>query len=192
MPLPLIVNQITKRFVAGMGLCQATVQALQRASLIVRPAEVVGVIGPPGSGKSTLLLCAAGLLRPDAGTIWWFERYHDADSCADLVRFVSSMQPTAPAIEQAVEDGAKLIVLDDPAYERPRTERLDGALGRARDAGVSILLSARGRSVAPLCSRVVELVSGRTDAAADLPQRRLPARVAEDAPSLVDPPFGWV
>jgi putative ABC transport system ATP-binding protein len=43
--------------------------ALDGASIVVSPSEVVAVVGPSGSGKSTLLHCAAGILRPDAGEI---------------------------------------------------------------------------------------------------------------------------
>jgi ABC-type multidrug transport system ATPase subunit len=37
----------------------------------VHGGEVVGLLGPNGAGKSTTFLCAAGLLRPDGGTIAW-------------------------------------------------------------------------------------------------------------------------
>ena len=43
--------------------------ALRGVSLTARRAEVVAVTGPSGSGKSTLLHVAAGLLRPDGGTV---------------------------------------------------------------------------------------------------------------------------
>lgn len=45
------------------------VRALEGMSLRVGPAEVVGVVGPSGCGKSTLLELAAGLQRPDTGTV---------------------------------------------------------------------------------------------------------------------------
>jgi len=43
--------------------------ALRGVSLTARRAEVVAVTGPSGSGKSTLLHVAAGLLRPDSGSV---------------------------------------------------------------------------------------------------------------------------
>jgi len=43
--------------------------ALRGASVAVKKAEVLAVMGPSGSGKSTLLHCLAGILVPDAGEI---------------------------------------------------------------------------------------------------------------------------
>lgn len=43
---------------------------LDRVSLHLDPAEVVALQGPSGSGKTTLLRVIAGLLQPDAGSVW--------------------------------------------------------------------------------------------------------------------------
>lgn len=43
---------------------------LRAANLQVQSAEVVALLGPSGTGKSTLLRVVAGLLVPDAGSVW--------------------------------------------------------------------------------------------------------------------------
>ncbi|NJO06706.1 MAG: energy-coupling factor ABC transporter ATP-binding protein [Chloroflexaceae bacterium] len=45
---------------------------LQGVSLVVHPAERVGLIGPNGSGKTTLFLAICGILKPQAGTVALF------------------------------------------------------------------------------------------------------------------------
>ena len=44
-------------------------QALRGASFSVDAGEVVAITGPSGSGKSTLMLSAAGVLRPESGSV---------------------------------------------------------------------------------------------------------------------------
>ncbi len=48
--------------------------AVDGVSFTVGGGEIVGLLGPNGAGKSTTFLCAAGLLRPDAGMFSWDER----------------------------------------------------------------------------------------------------------------------
>jgi branched-chain amino acid transport system permease protein len=45
------------------------VQALRGVSFVVRPGELVGLVGPNGSGKTTLVNLMSGTFRPTSGSI---------------------------------------------------------------------------------------------------------------------------
>jgi ABC-2 type transport system ATP-binding protein len=68
----LSIHRLVKHYRAGPRGNSEIVRALDGVTLSIDRGEIVGVTGPRGSGKSTLLLCAAGLVRPDAGRIAWF------------------------------------------------------------------------------------------------------------------------
>ena len=57
------ITGLTKRYGAG----DAAVDALKGVNMVIRPGEVVGLIGPSGSGKSTLLKCLGAVIEPTSG-----------------------------------------------------------------------------------------------------------------------------
>ena len=57
------INRLTKRF--------GSVVAVDDLSLVLDDGEMIGLLGPSGCGKSTTLFMLAGLLKPDAGEIWF-------------------------------------------------------------------------------------------------------------------------
>ncbi|HEY4277962.1 MAG TPA: ABC transporter ATP-binding protein [Conexibacter sp.] len=59
------LDGVSKTFGADDG----AVRALDGVSLAFEPGSFTAIMGPSGSGKTTLLQCAAGLDRPDTGTV---------------------------------------------------------------------------------------------------------------------------
>ena len=79
---------MTKSIVEARSVRKAfgRTEALRGTSLAVDEGEVVAVTGASGSGKSTLLLCLAGVLRPEAGEIWYAGRRLQELSESDRTR----------------------------------------------------------------------------------------------------------
>ncbi|MFJ5772737.1 ABC transporter ATP-binding protein [Streptomyces sp. NPDC093094] len=77
------LDGVTK--VYGRG--DSSVVALDDVSLSLPVGEFTAVMGPSGSGKSTLLQCAAGLDRPDSGTVFVEGEPMTGRSEAALTRF---------------------------------------------------------------------------------------------------------
>lgn len=57
----LTCNGLTKKY--------SGIPALDHVDLQLKPGQIVGLLGPNGSGKTTMIKLAAGLLKPDGGSI---------------------------------------------------------------------------------------------------------------------------
>lgn len=68
----LSMRGVCKGYASGVRGCSASVAVLRDVNLDVCAGEVVAIAAAPASGKTTLLMCAAGLLRPDRGSVSWF------------------------------------------------------------------------------------------------------------------------
>jgi ABC-type branched-subunit amino acid transport system ATPase component/ABC-type branched-subunit amino acid transport system permease subunit len=62
--LPLDVREVSVRF--------GGVVALDGVDIVVRPGEIVGLIGTNGAGKTTLMNVISGLIKPQAGSVRLF------------------------------------------------------------------------------------------------------------------------
>jgi ABC-2 type transport system ATP-binding protein len=75
-------------------------RVLNQAWLQVRAGEAVGLIGANGAGKTTLLRIAAGLVRPDGGSVRWSGRPEMTGDDEARIRYYGgemTLPPSVPA-----------------------------------------------------------------------------------------------
>lgn len=53
------------------------IPSVNNVSLTLTKGEIIGIVGPDGAGKSTLLRMLAGILQPDAGSLYFDGRPYD-------------------------------------------------------------------------------------------------------------------
>lgn len=121
------VECLVKRYRAGIEGCGASVEALRGIDLDVDEGELLGLVGPPSAGKTTLLLCAAGLMRPDAGRVVWFGRRRFCHAPPPGIAYVPDhpVHYTFLTVRESLEYYATLH--DLPGARR----RIDSALARS-------------------------------------------------------------
>ena len=163
MSFALEMRCVSKRFVAGNGGCLATCDILRGIHLAVSPGQGVAIVGPRGSGKSTLLLCAAGLVAPDAGRIYWFgERSRSV--ALEAARYYSSVADFM--VMNTAHDGHRTarVHLVDLSSLGERVE-LGRCLCDCRDRGDAVVVAVEKQPVADaLGLRAIALRNGRLDA----------------------------
>jgi len=99
------------------------VQALERVSLEVPHATLTALVGPDGAGKTTLIRIAAGLLKPDSGSmrVLGIDVSRDPQRVQDRISYM----PQRFGLYEDLTVGENLDLYADlhgvPANERPRT-----------------------------------------------------------------------
>ena len=128
MSIVLSASRLVKRYRAGVAQWGASIEALRGMDLELAHGELLGLLGPNGAGKSTFLLCAAGLLRPDSGTLSWFGSSRAPFGRPPGVAYVPerSLYPRFLSVREALEFYATLHELSGTE----RAERVRAALDR--------------------------------------------------------------
>lgn len=72
-------------------------QVLNQAWLQVRAGEAVGLVGANGAGKTTLLRIAAGLVRPDGGSVRWTSMQDEEQAKIRYYGGEMTLPPAVPA-----------------------------------------------------------------------------------------------
>jgi ABC-type ATPase involved in cell division len=170
----LSISALSKDFEAGVSGCAARVSVLRDIDFALWPGEIVALAGARGSGRSTLLRCAAGVLRPDSGSISWFGAgvepwksvAYVSASAAGSSR-ARAREPDAggllyAALEVSCAERTRVLLVDDLDLVGALERRLALALLRRHSlAGASILFAANEELAnASVVSRVVTLADG--------------------------------
>ena len=193
-------TSLSKSFCAGGAYCSARARVLHGIDLTLWRGEVVALDGRNGCGKSTFLLCAAGLLRPEAGTLRWF----GARVCPrDYVAYVgkvparSSLAPLGrtelqlcdtsedcgalySSVERLFGRRARLVLIDDLPLVGVLERRLVlGLLERLARTGAAVLFVANPElATFPFVTRSLTLANG----ALVQRRKRSAARIAASSP----------
>src|SRR5688572_21276164 len=69
-----ILDHVSKQFGQDGLLESRAVTAVNNVYLKIASGDVLAILGPSGCGKSTMLRLAAGLLKPDAGYVFYDEQ----------------------------------------------------------------------------------------------------------------------
>jgi len=128
------------------------VDVLAGVSMVVRPGQVVGLLGRNGAGKTTLIHLAMGMIEPQRGSVRLFgldPRRHPVE-VKRRVGYVSEEQvlPRGFRVGEVIELHRQLYTTWDEAL---CSELLDG-FGLDLAARVGVLSKGQARQVALLCA----------------------------------------
>jgi ABC-type multidrug transport system ATPase subunit len=152
-------RNLHKRFAAGAAGCTASVHVLRGVDLTLHAGDCIAVVGPRGAGKSTLLLCAAGLLKPDAGEVRWYGH----SSLTEAARTVAYYWTTAGYRRSNIGDAGLHLVDIAVARDALMREWIDAR----RERGDAVVFGTHDESIGrALASRVLFMRAGRLASAA--------------------------
>ena len=111
------------------GLKGLALPILEGVTLVIRPGEALGVVGPNGVGKTTLFKLAVGLWRPDQGRVLWHGRDHGAAQIARRgeIGVVGELAPLYPYL--SARDHLEMKRRLFPQVHAARVTDLKDALG---------------------------------------------------------------
>ena len=144
----LSISRVSKSYRAGVLGCTATVDVLRGLSLELRSSQLATIEGSRGAGKTTLLLCAAGMLRPDEGSVAWPSLPQRNTRPPAGIAYAADRAPMYAflTVRESLAYAATVRELHEPGFARDTDELLDVALLRdLADTRVG-LLSATERS----------------------------------------------
>lgn len=135
----LSIRSLRKSFLFGPPDSAERREALNGVDLDVAEGEILGIVGNESAGKTTLLLCAAGLLRRDAGSLYWFGRRFAGGGCLPALAYVAAVPSYYPFLTVRDVLGYYSGAEDFSAKRRSRViERAAARLGLTDQLGTCV------------------------------------------------------
>lgn len=137
-------------------------------TLRVYSGERIGLIGANGAGKTTLIRILAGLLEPAQGSV------RQMASCAFVPQLddirdevsaeatLSGGERTKQRLEQALQGGAELLLLDEPTshLDMEQMKRMEDRLLDFSRTGTLLLISHDRTLLNRVCTKIWEMENG--------------------------------
>lgn len=160
---------------------RAATAGIDGVDLVLGPAELIALQGPPGAGKTTLLRIAAGLQRPDAGRVLVagedlnavgpgrrerLRRHHLAlvPSRPDCRSLLGPLQRLEAEIARALALGPTILLIDEPVggFDPETGPAVLERLARLRDdEGLTSVVATADGALAARAPRRIRLREGR-------------------------------